>query len=221
MAKGKAKSNKKTDRELHVEQYKKELKNLKERIRRWEKRYGYKINTDELKESLKISFESPKTITQKTIQKIKDVNVKVFRQFGYDPLIETPLPISDEPVDIADKVISELLNLVENYTGESYVSKEGKISNREQWDYYFDSRKREIIRLIENGISLYGKKQFAQRAELLQQAYELATQYMDESKGEINQTYIKELGQLLFGRNFSMVEYARFEIMNEYNGNYA
>ena len=68
---------------------------------------------------------------------------------------------------------------------------------------------------------MYGKNKIALRAENLEEAYDLSTKYMDESKGNINQQYFRELGKLLYGRDFNMIEYARFEIVNEYNGMYA
>lgn len=187
-----------------------QIKNLKRRIKALEK-YAY------------VDFdipERPARVTKKDIARIKGIRRKELLQYAYDTDILTgeitqyvppkpkrrgrkaaskeleplPYPSSSEPVAIEDKVLSEMENLIETYTG------------NQRNPSLTEHTRSTLLAALNSRASQIGRSALSQLLEEEVTRESLVKQALDESNGErvkgLNMMFI----EMLYGRSLTTSE---------------
>lgn len=187
-----------------------QIKNLKRRIKALEK-YAY------------VDFdipERPARVTKKDIARIKGIRRKQLLQYAYDVDVLTgeilppelpkpkrqarkaaseeleplPYPSSSEPVAIEDKVLSEMENLIETYTG------------NQRNPSLTEHTRSTLLAALNSRASQIGRSALSQLLEEEVTRESLVKQALDESNGErvkgLNMMFI----EMLYGRSLTTSE---------------
>lgn len=197
------------------QEFKYNLKLLKNRIYKFKKKHNLLVDIEALKEAFDLDFRFDVGYYQEYIDIMWNIRGEViFNEFAYEIG-----PTTDEPVPIEDAVIDRLFEFVLNYAP-SITLKE--VTNRRKTLGRRIARRRdELLTMLEDRINEVGKKNVALQAEQLQSAEELCVKFMFASdEGEAGMI-LMNISNLVFGRAATFGELVMQEDLNEYNGRFA
>lgn len=196
------------------QEFKYNLKLLKDRIYKFEKNHNLVVDIESLREALGLDFRFDEQYYQEYIDIMWNIRGEIFNEFAY----ETG-PTTDEPVPIEDAVIDRLFEFVLNYSP-SIGLKQGT-NRRKTLERRIARRRDELLTMLEDRINEVGKKNVALQAEQLQSAEELCVRFMFASdEGEAGMI-LMNISRLVFGRAATFGELVMQEDLNEYNGRFA
>ena len=181
--------------------YIKEIEKLERRLKAFQQKTGQRIFLEELNVNLSLD-----RVTQRMIEQVKGLGAKQFKKYKEEKDNEAP--------DIADIVIEQLRAFIISYA-------ESKVGDNNREYNIANSGAATLLDYLDRGIAAFGKEVVARNAENLNEAYGVASQYMDESNSDRAGMLLGQFGELVFGRAMSFAEMVGMERYAEYNGNYA
>lgn len=195
-------------------EFKWNLKLLKDRIYKFQKKHNLVVDIDALKEAYDLDFRYDEQYYQEYIDRMWEIRGAIFNEFAY----ETG-PTTGEPVPIEDAVIDRLFEFVLNYS--PTIALRETSNRRKTLERRIARRRDELLTMLEDRINEVGKKNVALKAEQLQSAEELCVKFMFASdEGEAGMI-LMNISALVFGRAATFGELVMQEDLNEYNGRFA
>lgn len=196
------------------QEFKWNVKLLKDRIYKFQKKHNLVVDIEALKEAYGFDFRYDEQYYQAYIDIMWDIRREEFYDFAY----ETG-PTTDEPVPIEDAVIDRLFEFVMNYVPDLMLKETS--NRRKRLERRINRRRDELLTMLEDRINEVGKKNVALQAEQLQSAEELCVKFMFASdEGEAGMI-LMNISRLVFGRAATFGELVIQEDLNEYNGRFA
>lgn len=196
------------------------LKLLKDRIYKFEKKTGMHVDLQDLADFYSFNLQYDEGYWMEDIDRMWQVRGEQFRRVAYYDYEDEYFDGYEdnhvsEPVNVEEPVIDNLIRFIQDYTGGVNTSIKSKQQRR------LDYRKSYLLDYIYEGIDKIGKQNFAMKAENLQEAEAICSQYMDESDGTVAGFLLPKLGKLIFGRDYTLGDLLRMERYEESNGSYA
>lgn len=215
------KKRRQTKRKLTANQqeWERQIKNLKRRIKALEK-YAY-VNFD--------IPERPGRVTKKDIARIKGIRRKELLQYAYEADILTgeitqyvppkpkrrarkaaseeleplPYPSSSEPVAIEDKVLSEVELLIANYAGNP------------KYPALTERTRAQLTSVLAERVEEVGRKAVSEALEREYNREGVVMAALSESKSNVAQELVNKFAKIVYGRALTQQEAADINVFAE------
>lgn len=203
------------------QEYKYQIKLLKDRIYKYEHRkgLGYKVDVEALFADQQIGV-----FDENDIERIKAMRGRdFFARYAYDPNV--PDIFTDyydnydpEPVHIEDAVIDRLFEFV--YTYQPDIGIKASSNRYKTLVRRINRRQDDLLTYLEDRINEVGKANVAMAAEDLQSAENLCVEYMVASDDGDAGRILMSISKLVFGRASTFTDLINRESYEEMNGRY-
>lgn len=204
------------------QEYKWQIKLLKDRIYKYEHRkgLGYKVDVEALFEDQQIGV-----FDENDIERIKAMRGRdFFAKYAYDPNVPNDIftdyydNYDPEPVHIEDAVIDRLFEFV--YTYQPNIGIKPSSNRYKTLVRRIERRQDDLLTFLEDRINEVGKANVAMAAEDLQSAENLCVEYMVASDDGDAGRILMDISKLVFGRASTFTELKNREFYEEMNGRY-